>query len=327
MASRVSFVSDKADRVLVLTNSTAGARPRNEAIRDLVQCLQARGLKTEVVRELPSLGPLTNRYHAEGQLRAVVAAGGDGTVAELVNRTAPDVPVTVYPLGTANLLANYLGIECDPVAVTRTVLEGATMRLDAGKANGRVFLLMVGCGFDADVVTRLHSKRRGRHISYWTYAKPIMESIRSYQYPDLRVSCDWTPAGESPAAPLSARWAFVVNLPCYAAGLQLAPGAVGTDGLLDACTFGHGSLWHGLRYLSYVALGRHRQLPDFQTARVKRLRIESDQRVPYQLDGDPGGFLPLEIEVMSERLTLLAPSCSIRALGLAAPAESSAGAK
>ena len=281
MASRVSFGSENADRVLVLTNSGAGARPRDEAVRDLVQCLQAHGLNAEVVTDLSLLGTLANRYFAEGRLRAVVAAGGDGTVAEIVNRIAPEVPVTIYPLGTANLLASYLQIECDPLAVTHTVLEGATVRLDAGKANGRVFLLMAGCGFDADVVARLHRARSGRNISYWTYAKPIMESIRSYQYPDLRVYCDLDPSGESTAASISARWAFVANLPCYAAGLQLVPGAVGTDGLLDVCTFGHGSVWHGLRYLSYVALGRHQVLSDCQTARVTRLRIESDQSVPY----------------------------------------------
>ncbi|HEV3137582.1 MAG TPA: diacylglycerol kinase family protein [Pirellulales bacterium] len=312
--------------MLVLTNSSAGARPRDKAVGDLVKCLQARGLKAEVITDLSLLGTLANRYHAEGRLRAVVAAGGDGTIAEIVNRTLPEVPVTIYPLGTANLLASYFKIECDPLAVTRTVLEGAAVRLDAGQANGRVFLLMAGCGFDADVVTRLHRTRGGRNITYWTYAKPILESIPSYQYPDLRVYCDLTPSGESVAAPLSARWAFVANLPCYAAGLQLAPGAVGTDGLLDVCTFGQGTVWHGLRYLSYVALGRHQVLPDCQIARTTRLRIESDQSVPYQLDGDPGGFLPLDIEVLGERLTLLAPQAGVRALGLEAPAESRAGA-
>ena len=75
--------------------------------------------------------------------------------------------------------------------------------------------------------------------------------------------------------------------------------------MLDLCTFKQGSFWHGLRYLTGVLVGRHQSWEDCTTARTQRLRIESDHRVPYQLDGDPGGYLPVEIEVLPGRLTLL----------------------
>ena len=125
---------------------------------------------------------------------ALVAAGGDGTVAELVNRTAVGMPIAVFPMGTANLLAGYLNIFPKFQPFARMLRRGATVRLDAGAANGRIFLLMVGCGFDAEVVHRLHSTRGG-HISMWSYAKPIFESIRSYQYPELRLYYDCAPSG------------------------------------------------------------------------------------------------------------------------------------
>jgi diacylglycerol kinase family enzyme len=54
-------------------------------------------------------------------------------------------------------------------------------------------------------------------------------------------------------------------------------------------------------------LKRHQQLPDWATARVTRLRIECDEQVPYQVDGDPGGMLPVEVEVLPARLCLLVP--------------------
>jgi len=63
-----------------------------------------------------------------------------------------------------------------------------------------------------------------------------------------------------------------------------------------------------LRYATAVYLRRHHRLADCTITRVRRLRIESDEEVPYQLDGDPGGVLPVEIEVVSKRLTLLVPS-------------------
>ena len=106
-----------------------------------------------------------------------------------------------------------------------------------------------------------------------------------------------------------ARWVFVVNLPCYAARLQFAPGALGTDGKLEVATFRYGSLLQGFRYLSYLWTHGLSRLSasDYGRLQARRIRIEADAPVRYQLDGDPGGLLPLAIEVLPGRLTLLAP--------------------
>lgn len=325
MDSRIASVEPAADRVLIVRNPHAGPGPGDDSTRELADCIRGHGMLADVVSDLDSIGWLAGQYQEKGQLRAVVAAGGDGTVAEVVNRTAPDVPVTVFPLGTANLLARYLGIKRDPAAMAHMLREGAIVRLDAGRANGRIFLAMVGCGFDADVVHRLHRKRSGRHISYWTWTWPILESIRSYGFPRLRVYCDSPPQAPDEAAHV-ARWVFVVNLPVYAGGLNVAPQAVGTDGKLNVGTFAGGSFWHGLRYVGNVALGRHHKLRDFQSNTATRVRIESDEPVSYQLDGDPGGLLPLEIEVMPARLTLLAPQAQARELAFQGETANPAGA-
>jgi len=227
----------------------------------------------------------------------------------------------MLPAGNENLLAKYLNLGRTPPRVCRTITDGALLRLDAAKANQRIFLLMAGCGFDADVVHRVHSRRRG-HIHNRDYLKPILEAIRNYEYPELRVYWDEVespseapptiespaetpPTRESPAEVV--RWLFAFNLPCYAGGLRPAPQAEGTDGLLDVCMFRRGSLWHGLRYTAAVLLGRHQRMADCTIRRMRRLRITSEAKVPYQLDGDPGGFLPLDIRVLPGRLTLLVP--------------------
>jgi YegS/Rv2252/BmrU family lipid kinase len=313
-------VESSADRVLVVANPGAGRRPSDRAVEEMAACLSAGGMKTEVITDLEGLAPLVSRYQADGSLRAVVAAGGDGTVAEIANRTTPETPLAVFPLGTANLLAGYLAIPQDAGGMARLLREGTTVRLDAGRANGRVFLLMAGCGFDADVVHRMHRRRRTGHISYWSWAQPILESIRRYPFHDLRVYCD---SADRPVH--SARWAFVVNLPVYAAGLNVAPAASGTDGMFDVCTFARGSFWHGLRYVGHVMMGRHQKLSDFKLARARRVRIESDAPVPYQLDGDPGGTLPLEIEMLPGRVTLWVPRARAAELGFEGSALRRAG--
>ena len=302
-----------ADRVLISVNPTAGSRSAQPRVDRLVQLLRQRGFQTEVLTELDTVAERANRWHNEGRLRALVGVGGDGTAAELVNRVAPGVPLTLLPAGNENLLARYLHLGRAPETVCQTIADGALVRLDAGKAGQRIFLLMVSCGFDAEVVRRLHDRRTG-HVRRRDYFKPIWDLIRSYEYPELRVY--WgdgdTDACQFRSPPAAMRWLFAFNLPCYGGGLRLAPQADGTDGLLDVCAFRHGSLWHGLRYTAAVLLGRHQAMADCTTRRVRRLRVASGAEVPYQLDGDPGGLLPVEVEVLPGRLALVVPAQEAR---------------
>ena len=310
-------------RVIIAANPRAGGGSPTSIVGRLADVLRSQNLRVEVLTDLDSVTAAAHEAHRTGSLRALVAAGGDGTAAELVNRTEPGLPISIFPLGTANLLAGYLGIRADIPTFCQTMTAGRTVQLDAGRANNRIFLLMAGCGFDGEVVERLHKARVG-HISMWNYLKPTLAAIRSYEYPELRIECDGAPTGlPDGRVALSARWAFVVNLPRYAAGLQFAPEAQGTDELLNVCTFERGSLWHGLRYLIHVWMARHAKLVDFGQVLAKRVRIESDRPVRYQLDGDPGGMLPLEIEVLPRRLTLVVPAWRAASLGFAqgAPVE------
>jgi diacylglycerol kinase family enzyme len=85
----------------------------------------------------------------------------------------------------------------------------------------------------------------------------------------------------------------------------LVPQADGADGVLDVCTFRDGSLLCGLMYLAGVVMGQHQNWEDCLTTQSARLRIEADEPVPYQLDGDPGGYLPVDVRVLPGRMTLV----------------------
>lgn len=295
------------DVVLISVNPKAGAASSRHRAERLADLLSNRGLNVEILTDLGEVGEKAKKHHSEGTLRALVGVGGDGTAAELVNRTEPGVPITMLPGGTENLLSRHLRLKDTPEGVCETILAGRTMRLDAGSANGRVFLLMIGCGFDAEVVRRL-AARRGGHIGYHSYVRPILASARHYRYPEMLIYSD--DQDDYPGrmdCPQTARWFFGFNLPCYGGNLRFAPEADGSDGLLDACMFRRGSLWNGLRYLAAVKQERHCRLADCATGRARRLKITSSDEVPYQLDGDPGGVLPVEIEVLADRLTVIVP--------------------
>ncbi len=299
MTLAVLQLPDSAQTVLVVVNPNAGAWSDDASIEKLVTLLRGEGYAVEMLSDAEQLHRSAEEHLRHERLRAVVSVGGDGTAAWVVNATPPGAPIAIYPRGTENLLAKYLGLEANPADVFQMICDGRTVSLDAGKAGDRVFLLMLSCGFDAEVVRQVHMSRRG-HIWKFSYIKPIWRALRTYSYPEIRLLS----AG---AEVQRARWAFVVNLPRYAAGLKIAPFAQGNDGLLDVCLFTRGGLWAGLTYLTSVFFQTHVHRSDFEHHLASRMRIESETPAPYQLDGDYGGELPVEVEVLPSRLTLLAP--------------------
>ena len=178
------------------------------------------------------------------------------------------------------------------------------MQLDAGLANGRLFLIMATAGFDAEVVRRLHLRRKG-HIRRASYLKPIFQTLLRYRFPKLHVT-----AYDHQDQVIDERdvgWAMTFNLPCYGGGLNIHPDAIGDDGKLDLITFAGTGLVSGIRYVFGILMGNHHRLKDVDQKRVSRIRVEAGRRVAFELDGDYAGRLPLEIETLPGRIRLMVP--------------------
>lgn len=236
--------------------------------------------------------------HAGRKLTCVVCAGGDGTVGMVANWIDAATPLAVLPLGTENLLAKQFGFDREVAKLADRIDSGKSFVIDAGEANGRLFLVVASVGFDAEVVRLLAARRTG-HIRHSTWVRPLLHALGSYQFPEIRVTTDTHPR------PVRTRWAFVFNLPRYALGLKFVAEGSCADGLLDICCFRGGRWYNGIKYLTGVVAGWHRSWRDTHIEQATSVRIESDAPVPYQLDGDPGGELPLEIRVLPKRLTIV----------------------
>lgn len=303
----------------MLINRTAGAGRNGQVVAETAGLLESRGFRVRQVTSGSELASAIAPLVEERQLRAVLACGGDGTVGIALNYTPPGVPLGVFPAGTENLLAKYLRQRARPESVLALLTEGEVVHLDAGLADDRLFALMVSVGFDADIVHRVHSRRRG-NITHLAYARPILEAIHAYSYPPFRVVWHGPQgaAGES-----TGKWLFAMNLPQYAQGLPISPGASGVDGLLDLSVFQRGHASSAVWYLWHLMRRRHHRLPSVSIQSCHSVRIESlgEVQAPYQLDGDPGGFLPVNLRVAPGRLTCVVAPGVARRLGFAAPAD------
>jgi diacylglycerol kinase family enzyme len=304
-ASIDRFDSDKSCRVLVFTSPKAGSGASRDQVPLVLRRLEDEGIACEKILAIDDLRDrLTTSSPSESIV--VVAAGGDGTLSlaasvaqQCTESNVERTPIVPMPLGTENLLARHFGHQADAEAVLRTIRRGACYRLDMGTANGRPFLIMATCGFDAEVVRGMHLTRRG-HIRRFSYAGPILRAMRKYNFPAIRIQVD---AGEA----IECRWAMVFNLPRYGGGLNIEPGAAGDDGMLDVIAFRRGSIPSGLKYITGIWTRRHLGFADVVRRRGREIEITSDDRVPFQLDGDYAGRLPLKIETNPGQVLLLLP--------------------
>ena len=272
---------------------------------DLVRRLREYGLKACMYKSREGLQRRLSPPESLRGLRCIVAAGGDGTVTDVINRF-PGIPLAILPLGTENLLAKYLGVQPCGRFVADMIALGNTQRLDlcqvvsAQKGNRR-FTLVASAGFDADVIHRLQARRQG-NITHWSYAQPIWSALREYQHPIMRVYIDDEPE------PVPGRVMICANLPVYAFNLPIARSARGDDALLDLRLFERGSTVEMLRYMYHIACRSHEHLPDVTARPARRIRLESDVPIPIQVDGDPHGHTPISIDVLPQALEVYIPS-------------------
>jgi diacylglycerol kinase (ATP) len=295
--------NSEARQLLLCFNPSAGVRSCCEEVAAIEAELVQAGYRVHLTADAAEIVDLAGRLHRQGDLRAVLAYGGDGTASFVRNRVPLEVPLLPVPTGTECLLGRYLEQSAQTDAVLDTLDRGVIVGMDLGRANHRYFLMMISAGFDAEVARLLHSGRRG-NIRRISYLQPILHAIRSYEYPEIQLYCDDEPKQDR--EPVRCRWLFGFNLPLYALGWQFAAQASGTDGQLDVCTFERGSLFDGVRYLWYVLRQSHQRLKDTKLMLGRRLRIEaSSSSVPYQIDGDFVGMLPVQIEAIPGALRLL----------------------
>lgn len=290
--------------VWICESHKAGRGQGRHEIGLVVDQLRAREIDVHVTHSLAALRErLSDSSRAIDHL-AVVAAGGDGTLALVAQNLPREIPIVPMPMGTENLLARYYGYTCCAADVVDSIEQNERLVIDAGLANGRLFLVMVTAGMDAEVVRCMHLTRRG-HITRWSYARPILRAVLKYTFPLITATEN---SDDAIGSSISACWMMTFNLPRYGGGLNIEPSARGDDGSLDRIALRKGHLWSGLKYLIQIWLGWHLHRSDVDRARFHTAVWTSPQRVPYQIDGDYAGRLPVEISVLVGRVTLLKPS-------------------
>ena len=211
----------------------------------------------------------------------------------------PATPVGLLPLGTANVLAQELGSPRDVARAVEVFAAGRTRPIDVARVNGRLSFLVTSAGIDAETVREVERRRRGP-ITKWSYVPAFLAALRRTGRVRMAVEVDGA------RLPGTFGMVLVSNVRFYGGVLRLDPEARIDDGLFEVYLFPTARL---PELAAAFLRGALAHLPGGAVRRVRgrRVRLEADGEVPYQVDGDTGERLPLLLEVERRRHRVVAP--------------------
>lgn len=232
------------------------------------------------------------------EFRKVIAAGGDGTINILVNamlKNNVDLPIALFPSGTANDFAYYFDIPHDIDNMVRIALDENYTYADVGRVNDQYFINVAALGFLVDVSQKTDPNIKSTLgvISY--YLKGVSEIPNLRPIPIKIVSQEYTSVDEI-------YFMLVMNGRSAGGFKRIAPNAEVNDGLLDVMLFKEMPVRELAPLLVNVMTGQHQENKNVVFFRTKKLHIESEQHVGTDIDGEKGADLPLDIEVLPKRL-------------------------
>lgn len=255
----------------------------------------------------PGDGERLGRRAVVGGHPLVFAFGGDGTYNEVARALlGTDTAMGVVPGGTTSVLAYELAIPRPASAAVTALLGGSDRPMRVGRTDrGDLFLLMLSAGPDALVLDHLLPtlKRRGGKVGIALQA--AVELVRA-RLPRLRVA-----NGDHE---VDGGWAIVGNGRCYGGPWAATPDAnpfCDTFEVVVQRRVGRGA---AVPFFLGIPRGAHTRRPDVVRLSSQRLVLRGldDARVPYQVDGDPVGYLPVEAWIDPAPLLVRLPTATVR---------------
>ncbi len=291
----------------LIVNPRAGHKlgmPTNvSTLQSVEQALSLAGLRFDVRKT-------RSRHHAtrlaweavEEGCQLVIAAGGDGTIAEVGEALVhTDTALGIMPLGSIMNMARALCVPRDLDAAARVIAEGVTLAMDVGRVANHVFLEAGGMGLAAGLFGYFNRLDRG-------YSRPVglaramLRFARDLRNPRVVVSADGRHFD------VRAPQVTISNGPFVGAAYVLAPQARIDDGLLDVMIFEEMSVFRVLVHMALVAGGRRLPPPPgvhLVRARQIDLGVRRRRPLPVHADGDVVGVTPAHVEVVPAALRVL----------------------
>lgn len=247
---------------------------------------------------------------AEG-FETIVAAGGDGTLSEvlngfdLVDDSFRKARLAVIPLGTVNVFAKELDLPMNLRRAWEVIQRGCERRVDVGvtefardgKPDRRLFLQLGGAGLDARAIELVDWEQKKRLLQF-AY---VIAGFKALREPLPEITC------EADGRLHHGRLVLFGNGKFYGGRLPVFPRADLADGRLDVCVFKRVNLWLVFRYALGFVTGLTRLPSGVEYLQAREFKLTSGTLTPFELEGDLVAHLPLRGSLHPEKLRVVCP--------------------
>jgi len=293
----------------LIVNPRAGRWTPGIWLDEAVDLLRAAGWSiTRTDSGKPGQASELARQAAVAGYEAVIAAGGDGTLNEVINGVVgTPIAVGFLPIGTMNVWAREVGIPLPNIwqhlrGAARALLEGEVRTIDVGRAGARYFILSAGVGLDAHVAAQAaDSPDWARVVQPLEFVPPAVASALTFHGERLTITIDGTEVHRE------ALQVLIANTALYTGFVRIATAARLDDGLLDVCIFGGRGLPYTLRHSTQVLLGIHQGDPAFEYYQGRRIQVVSPTPWPVHVDAEPCGHTPMAFECVPGGVRMIMP--------------------
>lgn len=291
-------------RARLIYNPTSGRETIKKNLPYILDRLERGGWETSC-HATTGAGDATTAARAavHREFDLVIAAGGDGTLNEVVNGLCeqPYRPrLAIIPTGTTNDFARAIGVPREIEKACEIICQEFQMPLDIGKVNQQYFINIAGGGKLTEVTYEVPSKLKTMlgHLAY--YIKGI-EMLPSFRPTAVRIEYDGRLLEDE------IMFFLISNTNSVGGFEKLAPDASMNDGMFDLIILKKTNLADLIRIARLAVKGDHISDPNIIYAKANRIRVFNDDKMQLNLDGEYGGDLPGEFQNLYRHLMIIVP--------------------
>lgn len=230
----------------------------------------------------------------------ILVAGGDGTVDSVVNamkRKNVDLPIGILPLGTANDFGKFLGIPNKVEDALERILKFNPKPIDLGKVNDKYFVNVASTGLLTDVSQKTDVNLKNT-IGKLAYYLKGLEEIPNFRKLKVKITTDEMVYDDT-------MYLILVFNGQTAGNLRLATKAEVDDGYLDLIIIKAVQLYEILPLFIKILKGDHLDSKKVVYVKTKKIKIETDEGIVTDIDGEKGPDFPLDIECIKGGINVL----------------------
>lgn len=291
-----------AKRARLIYNPTSGREEMKKRLPEVLQRLERGGFETSTHATIgEGDATLAAADAVERGFDVVIAAGGDGTLYEVINGLAEKKHrpmLGLLPLGTTNDFARALNIPRKWEDAVDLIIRQHTRSIDVGKMNNKYFINIAGGGSLTELTYEVPSKLKTM-LGQMAYYMKGLEKLPRLRPIQLKLKTDTLSLDEEVMIFL------IANSNSVAGFEKLAPEASLSDGKLDLFILRKCNLVDLIRIVSLAMRGEHLSDPLLIHTAASRIEVSSPDYVQLNLDGELGGTLPATFSVLPNHLDVL----------------------